>query len=394
MVSWTPTIGELMPSNRRYFKAPAQKGTTRVPVTQLPIGKKGLPFLPKSPHQLAGQIAIELLLWIYQLPGNQEGADVTIGGYNKLFDCKPATATSLWFAGNPADICYTGAFQGNRWQAVGTAGLAFDYIRIWTEGATIFGVQRWDVASVWEKTGSPTQAEPQFVNPEAFAPDEYAPPGDLPYHVDPWYLPVHAPIPVPDPLPFKVIPHVQPNPRRAPSERDQRGNRAPFVHPGNDLKPTPSPDQPSENDPALRPRARPLPGVGPTIQIDPGGITFKPPTHRPAPPSGRTKERKFIANLPPGTFARIINNITETVDVIDAIHDALPEDCQKGDTPQAKLQDLYNCYHRLDVGQAMINLRNEAAEDKIFGRIGSGAGKGSEALFGNRPVGPGTGPAL
>lgn len=170
-----------------------------------------------------------------------------------------------------------------------------------------------------------------------------------------------------------------------------------------------------------RPDAKPQPnrpGV-PTRPADPSEPSKEPPT----------KERKGSARF--GKFAfGVINWVTETQDVVQALHDALPKDCKakptfqsrprteqaqfrggiysregawkankqyaagwgnyKAPTDYEKAAAIAACFERMDMGKAFGNLVENQIEDWAFGKIGKITGKASRKS--GRPIGFQAGP--
>lgn len=135
---------------------------------------------------------------------------------------------------------------------------------------------------------------------------------------------------------------------------------------------------------------------------------------RPRPPGRGTKEVKMTLTIG-GLPGKLIGNAGETIDFIEALHDALPKDCQAkakrrtgiygygrprkanpewmASTPYEKAIAIYNCINRIDVSQAIINLITNQVEDYLIGKVGKAAGKAARKQ-GTRPVSAQFGPAL
>ena len=73
-------------------------------------------------------------------------------------------------------------------------------------------------------------------------------------------------------------------------------------------------------------------------------------------------------------LAKAAFEVTEAIDLLEAVHDALPEDCQNPATPQSMALALVTCFDRLDVNQAVKNVIYNQIEDAIVGYLGRGAG--------------------
>lgn len=109
--------------------------------------------------------------------------------------------------------------------------------------------------------------------------------------VDPFLMPVEGGLLEPEPIPYRLRPHRQPNPFRSPSEQSHRGYDA-----SEDFGGAPDAEQ------ALPFRVR-------------------------QPAAKGTREAKIFVAMP--IFAQIITGaVTETGDFIDALHDALPKHAQ------------------------------------------------------------------
>lgn len=135
--------------------------------------------------------------------------------------------------------------------------------------------------------------------------------------------------------------------------------------------------------------------------------------HRWAPPGPGVKERKFVMAIDQGSpLGRAINLITEGLDVLDCFHKALPKHLRakpkrlpasvgyaerrfgrRAPTPQAKAMAVYRHINHLDVGEALVCIVSENAEDTIFGRAGRHAGEAARRVGRSGP-GFQVGPAL
>lgn len=179
---------------------------------------------------------------------------------------------------------------------------------------------------------------------------------------DPFLVPPAVPLPAPQPVPYRAIPQRPVNdPWRAPGERPEVGPA-----------PTPTPR------PRLRPRPRPRPGDRPSWDYDwrpgerprPGG---KPGFHRPQPPGKGEKEEKW--NMPPWLKKAwdAAMDATEVDDFVDALFDALPDDCQAGARGTIdKMGALYRCAGSIDPWKAVANVIGNAIEDGVVGPVFGG----------------------
>lgn len=238
-------------------------------------------------------------------------------------------------------------------------------------------MRRYNLHSTWEQDAFyvPSTATPKALPQTQFAPPPEEIPQGLPFIVDPISRPIHQPAPFPRPLPWRVIPHVRPNPERAPGEQDERGPvPVPRLSPG--LGP--------RFGPGVSPGSRTAPFPTPVTTIGGGGTTNSLVRYENAPPAPGEKERKFVAF--PRFAQPILGPITETWDAVEAIWNALPEDCKtKHKTLQSMLRDIFDCFERLNVQQAIQNLIANQIEDYVFGLLGKQLAKASRQ-FGS-PVG-------
>lgn len=104
-----------------------------------------------------------------------------------------------------------------------------------------------------------------------------------------------------------------------------------------------------------------------------------------SPPPKGTKERKFIMDIPSGSFLGIALNIsTEGLDVLHALYYAIPREHRnprKEKTPQAKAYALYKHFNNVDVEQALQNLVYNFAEDVVYGGIGKLSGRAQRHAY-------------
>lgn len=118
----------------------------------------------------------------------------------------------------------------------------------------------------------------------------------------------------------------------------------------------------------------PIGGVSPTnpgVNPDPGIIPGIPALPKPFParrPPRGTKERKMS-----GTSAQrrmlglLMSGASEGFDLLDAFHDALPENLQGKDHPKAKFNALYKNWDKVDMLEAFENIWKNYREDKVYG---------------------------
>lgn len=210
----------------------------------------------------------------------------------------------------------------------------------------------------------------------------------------PWsYTPIVLGAPWPRALP---PPWGRPGPAPLPPEVPWQGNSA-------GPRPAPRPQFPPDIEILPTPGHRPQAGGSPKV---------------PGPPPKGTKEVKSKLGLN-GWPAGVLSLATESVDVIEAIHDALKPECRakprfikgqrrgfgrtqyrqrsKGDgywikpTPLEMMEAVYKNFECLDVAQMWSNLLDETLEDMTFGMAGEALRDGP---LGTGPLGIQTGPAL
>lgn len=202
--------------------------------------------------------------------------------------------------------------------------------------------------------------------------------------VNPHALPINLPVTVPRPMPYRSVPYMPVFDPYAPGTTPLRGPL-----PTRAISPSPW-----RNGIVVRPNAPPTPA----------------PPHVRRPPVKGEKERK------PGRDVKraidpIVGPITEAVDAIDAVYDALPwsvrkqayRKCRAGGgqprecmTPQKKLKVIYDNAHRLDMAKVVENLAKNHLEDRLIGELSRRADKnlrdrGWHDRFGR---GPTAGPAI
>lgn len=218
---------------------------------------------------------------------------------------------------------------------------------------------------------------------------------------NPWAQPQGLPLPMPIPAP---APWARPR---------QKPEFMPGEHTYSGPRPAPRP----RNNPTVMVRGAPSPASQSGTNI------------RPRPPGPGVKERKMTIRIG-GAAGWIINGITEGIDFIDALHDALDENCKakpkwkSGDrpgfgkprageqsghwrtaaggarvygywqasTPLERAEAVYKNIECLNLGKAFQNLLHEQLEDFAYGQLGRKLGQG--ASRGIRPVGFQTGTAL
>jgi hypothetical protein len=242
----------------------------------------------------------------------------------------------------------------------------------------ITGLKRWKPAQWWRKD-NPTwteRSQPRWVPGVWIPPTPVEVPAPA---IDPMSLPIHRPITLPRAIPWPMIPHRQPNPWRNPREQTRRGHG--------------------------RSRARPYRWQDPTVPserftVDPGGDPRRPPDtvtgpYTPKPPPPGTKERKFIATAHKASWIGwALNGVTEGLDIINALHRALPKQYRtKGADQTQRMRDLYEHFNEIEVSKAIEEIVKNEIEDRIFGGIGRLGAKAVRANpYYKSPVGIQTGP--
>ena len=207
--------------------------------------------------------------------------------------------------------------------------------------------------------------------------------------VDPMVLPIGQPVPTPEPIPFRVLPHRQPNPYRV--EQSERGYSIGSIE-----------------DPSL--------GQSPTYEVSSKGAQEIKPEHSYSRPPKRTKERKVKGTRIGGKILSVVNPFTELLDAVDAIYKALPSEykvpfrlpsgkrprrkngewaVKYNPTPDEKALAIYRAWDKVDsatVVRAIKNLLTNEVEDRVLGTVSKKA-QGINEILG-RPVGVQAGPAL
>lgn len=134
-----------------------------------------------------------------------------------------------------------------------------------------------------------------------------------------------------------------------------------------------------------------------------------------APPGARVRERKVIANVDHESLVGfLINQVTEGLDALDALFDAMPDDGKPGyyrlhgkrgrvfwkkrreATPQQKFRYIYDNYDRLDVKKALENIAVNQIEDAVIGGASKRFTKAMQPVYRQQgsAVGFMTGPAM
>lgn len=135
---------------------------------------------------------------------------------------------------------------------------------------------------------------------------------------------------------------------------------------------------------------KPSPAREPTVEVAPTPIGQPTPApapqsgHRLGPPGRGEKERKArVGGVGAALVYTALGSVTEGLDTLYAVWDALPRDAKEGwrhAPPHIALRQLYDHYDRVDLEQALHNLFDNAVEDFLFGVAGQYAKKLSKDL--------------
>lgn len=161
--------------------------------------------------------------------------------------------------------------------------------------------------------------------------------------------------PVPEHVPYRVIPRVRPDETGVPSERSERGNTIP--------------PPPVTTSPVTAPRHT-LPGRPPLF---PPPVVNTSPAIKP--PGKKVKERKIRAT---GVLAAVYhgaNTATEIQDFFDAAYKALPKKLQTARTPIQRDKAVYRHWQDIDITQLAKNVVANQLEDAFYGGLGRLRGK-------------------
>lgn len=204
-------------------------------------------------------------------------------------------------------------------------------------------------------------------------------PGQLPWPaLAPETLPIGGFAPMAHPIPLAWL-SFRPlsNPMRSPSEQSSRG-----------------PARVITNLPNLAPRTD---LTTPVVSVTPspsGSVKVRAALHYARrPPKPGMKERKATVRGV-GGILMAVNALTEGFDFIAALYKALPSHMKKDGPykglrrqlrPHEQLQQIYRHYGDVDLKDAVKNLIENEAEDRVFGGIGQGLKKLNRDM--GRPVG-------
>lgn len=172
---------------------------------------------------------------------------------------------------------------------------------------------------------------------------------------------------------------------------------------------------PAQHAPVVPGEALYTPAPGPATDSGPGDPEPPLPPHRLEPPGVGTRERKWsVRGGMSAVLARAISDTTEALDLLDALHDALPAKykCRTSEkhsagarstgsrscSPVNKAKALYAAFGKMSGAEAeafaydaAANILKNALEDAAIGRLSRQAGKDLGATGMNFPL---AGPAL
>lgn len=208
----------------------------------------------------------------------------------------------------------------------------------------------------------------------------------------------------PNSIPYRSLPARKPNPRRSPSEQDDRGPRNnPRTRPGARPGSSPAPYSP----PGVGTNPQGYPQVGgnpqasaPNVSVGPNGAKASAPGHRREPPKRNEKEDKVRALGPVASaISKAFQEMTEINDAIDSLYDSIPAKYRMKYRPGKPIADYEKAIHvaknwmHVDTAKALTNIIKNQAEDKVIGGLNANAAK-IPRLTGGIPVGIGYGPGL
>ena len=324
--------------------------------------------------------------WRYYHAHHQTGVNAREKGYMPGWtlqaDCGDHGGSVQWGQRSQYDlVCGTKSFiaasNTNPNSGIGSViinGVTFRQQIRWTASTFGFGfcTGGWP-SQYWTKPSFLTQPATNPVRPYFIAPN--LTPNPEP-RLDPMSNPVQQPQPRANPK-LRPLPRVRPNPWRSPVEQPQRG---------------PSPVPPV--------------GTGVRVVARPGGVTHEavPPVRRP--PKDGDREKKLKTNIPDGVVRKIIDNVTEWKDLVDAIYGGLPAKLRGSlywqglaSNPEERAYSIWLYWDQIDWTIALRNIVENEIEDAIVGGIGKLARKTNQlrAQFspdGQTGIGVHTGPAL
>jgi len=190
-------------------------------------------------------------------------------------------------------------------------------------------------------------------------------------------VPPKSPQPYPMHIPYRILPHLRPNPWASPTEQTQRGY---WVYPYRD--PDFDPIQP-ETYPRPKPDEVPLVQKPLVYDITPYGAYARSLSgragkyHKRTPPSRNEKEKKSRASKFVAGFGMAYLAFTEALDVIGALWKAMPDSKPHGLNPFEKARYIASHMEQLDMAEAVKNLVENQIEDAIIGNLNRGARQSS-----------------
>lgn len=367
---------------------------------------------------------IDLLILIYEYLQRQGEGQVAYApaGFHKAHTCPPDAVTGGPGARAVHNIAAPLVCFFNQALTAGDVWAPFT-VSEKNNGFSIFGdvasppalvpMTRWNTLEIWK---------PDFTMVQADSPATWIPaPRLVPDWLVPNPLPLEwqAPQPVAPPLPIvRARPVTKPN---AQPEQSHRGDSVPevgtltlpdlplipyVVPPGGgkrwkpiDYKP-PKKRQAKEKKspleewpmtdrtrfPAWRPDLRSsIKAVPGQVQITSEGTSITPSTHRRRARKKNEKERKIVVSASKLAIGRAAGTVTEGVDALDAIYEALPKAMRDkarasrhGKDPRVtvKLRMVYDHFDQVDLRQAVRNLLENQVEDWFYGQLGQRAQEG------------------
>lgn len=362
------------PSKQGGFPVPANDNRRKAPVVRFPVGRnQALRTALQIGRKLGRATPLGRVLDAYQLAqylwnNTPVGAPVAVrDGMEVILDCglqgligngttgPCSVVIKFGGVGNPEVI--GGTVYGRFYQFIGTTGTpGYDQYRI-------TGVVRWPGKLTVPRNAPSAAAMPHYRRGVAIpAGQPVIWPGVDPLtepRTDPAQLPGASPDP--RPLPYRAIPHRRANPYRPPGERWERGPLPMWPGPRN-VTPTVGLTIP-----------HPSTGRAPSVQV---GAAARGSTL----PPKRTKERKMAFDRTKNAAFRtgdaLINLITESGDFIDAIYKALPKELRKKHfkaldgnvSDYDKAVAIWKNFDKVDAGEAVANLGENAAKDSIVGK--------------------------
>lgn len=369
------------------------------------VPKGGL-RIARGAGRLLGLIGVGLALYElydYLQPGGQRALDIR-GSWDLLDSCGRPPTTLRWnqsYGGNCAltdSVISDGPDQGPQTGFIKGFTLWANTIppKYYINGVSITA----DPAARYQQVFGPA---PGIRNNAAF---EY-PMWDAPFISNPWPvlnphgMPINQFLPVPEHLPYSVLPHLTPNPDAPASTQLEVGNS---IRPGGLATPIGDtvPLPPPVGVPATPTNVVP----GTAVEVTPQGMFHILPEHVYEPPGRNVKERKFIANV--GTsylIRRLYDAATELEDFVTALYQSIEVPPLRGVNAdrQAHMRlqkprptfwkDPFGKWHKkwpslaeksryvyehagdINLQKAIQNIAKNEIKDRIFGKVGRVAAK-------------------